>query len=259
MKNYKSVVFMLLVIPCMSLVFGTILFDMHKTVEEHKLVIKKLESEDQLKSEKMVELNKTNNEERKVVEDLEKLIKTLNRDLKLIYTFAKTGIQAETIDEVRKLLDLASNLPIGSPFKGDFTVTSPFGARNEEEWGGDGRHFGIDIIPKTGNSRAEIFTTASGKIIEFGVSDTYGKYIIYETDFGYRMKYAHLSTIFYQADDGQVKDIHLEKNVRIGRMGDTGFSFGAHLHLEIHIWNELLQEYQQLDPEEILYYIDNEE
>ncbi len=192
--------------------------------------------------------------------DLESLISKSNRDLKLLYTFAKTGIEAETIEEVRNLLNLASNLPIGSPFKEDFIITSPFGARNEVEWNGDGYHAGIDIIPKSGYSKAPIYTTASGKIVEFGRSNIYGKYIIFETDFGYRMKYAHLSKIFYQnLETGQVKDIHLEKGTRIGLMGETGFSFGEHLHYEIMIWNDLLNEYQELDPEEILYYIQETE
>ena len=183
------------------------------------------------------------------------LLRLSNKNLSLLYTFAKTGIKAETLEDVRHILALASNLPIGSPFQGDFIITSPFGARDESLWNGNGFHAGIDIIPVDGNSRAEIFLTADATIIEFGISDTYGKYIIVETEHGYRMKYAHLSTIFYQSDDGKVKGILLKKGTRIALMGSTGFSFGAHLHLEIHIFSQDENKYVQLDPEEILYYI----
>lgn len=189
-------------------------------------------------------------------EEALELLRNSNKNLNLLYTFAKTGIKAETLEDVKRILALASNLPFGSPFKTDFIVTSSFGGRDESAYGGDNNHSGIDIVPSSGNSRAIIYTTAKGKIIEFGVSDTYGKYIIFETEFGYRLKYAHLSKIFYQDEDGKVTGIQLQQGMKLGVIGNTGFSFGVHLHFEVHIWDDTTEEYLQLDPEEILKFID---
>jgi len=190
------------------------------------------------------------------IEELTDLVNSFNKELKLLYTFAKTGIKAETIEEVRELLALTANLPIGSPFKGDFIVTSPFGRRDESGWNGDNYHNGIDIIPTTGSARENVYLTADATIVEFGISETYGKYIIADTKHGYRVVYKHLSTIFYQDENGKVLDIPLLKGTKIARMGNTGsLSQGAHLHYEIQIWSDDLNEYMQLDPDEILHYI----
>lgn len=187
------------------------------------------------------------------IQELTELVASYNKELALIYTLQKTGIRAETIEEAREIIKLTKNLPIGSPFINGHTITSPFGRRDESLWGGDGIHYGIDLVNK-GRSR-QVNLTADGKIVEFGYSETYGKYVVIDTTYGYRLKYAHLETIFYQDLEGNVLGIPLKKGQRIGIMGETGLATGPHLHYEIQIWNDLTNEYLQLDPEEILNYI----
>lgn len=187
------------------------------------------------------------------IEDLEDLVKLQTRDLNLFYTFAKTGIKAESIEEVREILALTANVPFGSPFAGGHIITSFNGKRDESSWGGDGVHYGVDIVPIKGSHDTN--ATARGKIVDFGMSNVYGKYLIFETEHGYRIKYGHLKTIYYQNEQGKVKNIIIEKGQRLGIMGNTGLTTGTHLHYEISIWSEDLQEYIQLDPEEIINYI----
>lgn len=189
------------------------------------------------------------------IDDLKVLVNAQNRDLTLLYTFAKTGIKAETIEEVRELLKLASNLPVGSPFAEDFIVTSPFGRRDESAWQGDGQHIGLDLIPISGKATPIIYLTADGEIVEFGISNVYGKYIVVETTSGYKMVYGHLSKIFYQNDKGEVTGIKLKKGTKLGLMGETGMAIGAHLHFELWILDTEKNEYLLLNPEEVLLYI----
>ena len=188
--------------------------------------------------------------------EMNDLLKEANKQLGLIFTLKETGLRINSLDDLKKLIYLASNLPIGSPFQEPFLVTSPFGARDESFLGGgDDVHYGIDIIPKSRKAHAPIYSTASGEIIEFGISDVYGKYILFRTDHGYIMKYAHLSKIFYQNSDGKVKGVKIPKGKKLALMGKTGKAFGFHLHYEIRMYDEVLGDYRQLDPSEILKFI----
>lgn len=187
---------------------------------------------------------------RKEIFERDTLVMTLQKDLALFYTFQKAGITADSIDTVRELAELASNLPFGSPFRDGHVVTSNFGVRDERWFGGDGVHEGIDIVPL---GTWEIRATADGKIVDFNEDETYGKWILYETEGGHQILYAHLSKIYWQ-EGTLVKNIPLTKGTRIARMGNTGLTSGPHLHMEIRIRNNS-GEFVNLDPEAIINYI----
>ena len=236
--------FSLITVIIALLIIGTLhIRALNDTIDQHRFLKETIQSY-ALKVIKVREARIT---------DLKDLVKTYNKELSLLYTLQKTGIKAETLEEVREIIKLTKNLPIGSPFINGHIITSPAGRRDESRWNGDGIHYGIDLVNQSGSKQVNL--TADGKIVEFGYSETYGKYVIIDTEHGYRLKYAHLKTIFYQDELGNVLDIPLKKGQRIGIMGDTGLTTGAHLHYEIMIWNELTNEYLQLDPEEILNYI----
>ncbi|AJY77636.1 membrane protein [Paenibacillus beijingensis] len=96
-------------------------------------------------------------------------------------------------------------------------ITSGFGAR----WGR--LHKGIDLV---GGSSIK---AADEGVVEFaGQKSGYGNVIIINHKNGYKTLYAHLSKI--SVSDGEV----VEKGDSIGVMGNTGHSFGTHLHFEIH-------------------------
>jgi murein DD-endopeptidase MepM/ murein hydrolase activator NlpD len=100
------------------------------------------------------------------------------------------------------------------------SVTSPFGYR----WGR--LHAGIDIAAPYG---APIYAAASGTVVLAGWTGGYGNYTC--IDHGGRLAtcYAHQSSYAVSAgatvSQGQV----------IGYVGNTGHSFGAHLHFEVRI------------------------
>jgi murein DD-endopeptidase MepM/ murein hydrolase activator NlpD len=99
-------------------------------------------------------------------------------------------------------------------------VTSPFGYR----WGS--LHAGIDIGVPYGTP---IHAAASGTVVLAGWNGGYGNYTCIDHGGGLATCYAHQSSFAVstgaQVSQGQV----------IGYVGNTGHSFGAHLHFEVRI------------------------
>jgi murein DD-endopeptidase MepM/ murein hydrolase activator NlpD len=99
-------------------------------------------------------------------------------------------------------------------------VTSPFGYR----WGR--LHAGIDIGAPHGQA---IYASASGTVVLAAWTGGYGNYTCIDHGGGLATCYAHQSGYAVSAgasvSQGQV----------IGYIGNTGHSFGAHLHFEVRI------------------------
>lgn len=103
--------------------------------------------------------------------------------------------------------------PVSKP-----TITSSFG----ERWGTT--HKGLDMVAKNKN----ILASDTGKVIFAGNRSGYGNCVIIDHGNGYKTLYGHLSKISVK------KGTNVEKGEAIGVMGNTGNSFGVHLHFEIH-------------------------
>lgn len=163
------------------------------------------------------------------------LLDLTRSNYKLIYVLVDAGYDISSRQNFAKIVDESYRLPVGSPFASPVRLTSQYGLRNELVLGGSagGHHPGIDIVP-TGRDWT-IYVTAPGEIIDFGETETLGKYIVFQTDTGYVFKYGHLDKIYWQnARTGQVKGIPLSPGTRLGLMGATGtWCLGAHLHLEL--------------------------
>ena len=105
----------------------------------------------------------------------------------------------------------------------DYTFTSPYGIRFER------LHAGIDLATAEGTPYKAIH---GGKVTAAGYNGGYGYAITIQTDDGTEMIYAHSRRLLVQKGDvvktGQV----------IGEVGNTGASYGTHLHLETHVNGE---------------------
>ena len=101
----------------------------------------------------------------------------------------------------------------------------------------EARHEGIDIIAE---SNALVAAAAAGIVIQSGQDRDLGRYVKVDHDHGIQTIYAHLSRSFVQAGD------HVEKGATLGAVGNTGNSFGPHLHYEILIKGK------SVDPEQYL-------
>lgn len=102
------------------------------------------------------------------------------------------------------------------------SVTSEFGPR----WGEF--HYGLDIAKK---GSVPIVAATSGVVIRSYYSSSYGNAIFISHSINgniYTTVYAHLSS--RKVSTGDV----VARGQQIGYMGNTGYSFGQHLHFEIH-------------------------
>jgi murein DD-endopeptidase MepM/ murein hydrolase activator NlpD len=104
------------------------------------------------------------------------------------------------------------------PANGHFT--SPFGQR----WGR--LHAGIDVAAPTGTP---IRAAAAGQVILMAPTGGYGKYTCIDHGSSVSTCYAHQSR-FATSRGAWVKQGEV-----IGYVGNTGHSFGAHLHFEVRI------------------------
>lgn len=96
-------------------------------------------------------------------------------------------------------------------------------------------HTGIDIV-KERNSLDTIVAAEKGKVIKIvsnvvgrDVSKDYGNYVELQHGDNTITKYCHLKYGSIKVKVGQI----VNKGQEIGYMGDTGYTFGAHLHFQV--------------------------
>jgi len=102
----------------------------------------------------------------------------------------------------------------------DYTFTSPYGVR----WGK--LHAGIDLADPEGTPYKSIH---SGTVTQAGYMGGYGYAITVRNTDGTEVIYAHSRRLLVSVGNvvkaGQI----------LGEVGNTGASYGTHLHLEIHV------------------------
>ncbi|MBT3155303.1 M23 family metallopeptidase [Streptomyces sp. CHD11] len=122
--------------------------------------------------------------------------------------------------EAERLAKLATQytLPTSS-----YTISSTFG-QSGAYWS-SGQHTGLDFAAPTGTLIKAVHT---GTITSAGWDGSYGYKTVLTLDDGTEIWYAHQSSISVSV--GQ----KVTTGEVIGRVGSTGNSTGAHLHLEVH-------------------------
>ncbi|QOR65310.1 peptidoglycan DD-metalloendopeptidase family protein [Cytobacillus suaedae] len=93
-----------------------------------------------------------------------------------------------------------------------------------------GKHKGIDIAAPTG---ADTYSVDEGIVKKSYYSYTYGHVVFIAHPSGFETVYAHLSKRDVKEGD------YVKRGEKIGEIGSTGRSTGAHLHFEVHFgeWN----------------------
>ena len=147
----------------------------------------------------------------KKYENIEKLLDETKEELELLLASA---------EERKQYLEDA---PIFFPTNG--RITSNFGAR----WGSV--HRGVDISNNVGT---KIYASGNGVVKESRYGYSYGNYVLIQHANGFETRYAHLSKRLVKVG-AEVKQGEL-----IGLMGNTGTSYGSHLHYEIYLYDKLI-------------------
>lgn len=108
------------------------------------------------------------------------------------------------------------------PLKG-YNFSSPYGMR----W--NSLHAGIDLAAVEGTPYRAIH---AGTVTKAGWFGGYGYCVIVQHPDGTESVYGHSSNLLVQ--EGQ----QVEAGEEIGWVGNTGHSYGSHLHLEVHVNGE---------------------
>lgn len=118
-----------------------------------------------------------------------------------------------------------------SCFKGKFKVTSPMGYRTDPVTGEKGvYHKGLDLVA-LGNDK-NVYAIADGVVDAVPYeSSGFGRYVRQLLPDGRRIYYAHMQKNSAVVKAGQT----VKAGDKLGVMGSTGKSTGAHTHLELRV------------------------
>ncbi len=114
-------------------------------------------------------------------------------------------------------------VPLSAPLD-SFSITSSFGKRRDpinRKWAA---HYGVDL---GGVFKSPVYVTAPGVVTYAGWSGKYGRLIEVDHGAGLKTRYGHLHKILVK------KGRYLKFRDKLGLLGSTGRSTGAHLHYEI--------------------------
>ncbi len=208
-------------------------------LEEEKAVLEAekaaLEEEKAALEKEQEELEKQLKEAKSSIQDLNALQKEYQANYEELSAMQKQ-IQAELLD-IYKNLKTSDEAYVGGemmwPVPGYSKISSYYGWRfNNTDF-----HTGIDITG-AGVHGAPIVAANTGTVVHTktcpynGYSYGYGTYIIVDHGGGITTLYAHLSAITVNVGDIVVM------GEQIGKVGNTGWSTGAHLHFEVRIDGE---------------------
>ena len=220
-----------------------------QAVDSMKVAVDDAKLQKELALKEATELKDIADEKQKQLDDLEALIGKTQQTLKDVKTKLTSWekkedqLQKESEslnDKIKKLQkQYAKQNMYKGPANGKFrwpvnwaNITSPFGWRIHPVYNTKKFHSGIDI---GGNYGSPIMAAGAGVVILVSKpvqgqntgGTGYGNYCIIDHGGGYTTLYGHCRSVYVKS--GQ----KVKAGQRIGEMGSTGTSTGAHLHFEV--------------------------
>lgn len=171
----------------------------------------------------------------KIIGDILKKVTVVRNTMKL---------QEKSYNELSELVkrkdEMLNSIPSIQPISNkDLTrIASGFGWRIHPIYRIPRKHEGVDFTAPTGTP---IYVTGDGIVLSSHYEGGYGQCIVVNHGYGYKTRYAHLST--YVAKAGE----KVKRGQKIGLVGSTGASVGPHLHYEVE-YND-----QKVDPALFFY------
>ena len=203
-----------------------------KILDEEKVA---LEAEKASLEEQQAALEEELKQAKNSIHDLSQMQKEYEENYEELSAQAKK-IQEELL-EIYKSLNSSNTNYVGGemmwPVPGYSKISSYYGWRfNNTDF-----HTGVDITG-SGVHGAKVVAANTGTVVHTnycpynGYSYGYGTYLIVDHGGGITTLYAHLSDITVKKGDIVVM------GQQIGKVGNTGWSTGAHLHFEVRVWGE---------------------
>ena len=148
-----------------------------------------------------------------------------NKANQLIVRLSAQSRSFDTIAEVaQRKSDMLTSIPAIRPLKGVKTISSGFGGRYHPILKTIRMHTGVDLSAPKGTP---VYATADGVVSGEKGGSGYGIVVILNHGYSYQTLYAHLSKKVVKP--GQ----KVKRGQLIGYVGNTGLSFGTHLHYEV--------------------------
>ncbi|MFQ5617439.1 MAG: peptidoglycan DD-metalloendopeptidase family protein [Rhodospirillales bacterium] len=127
------------------------------------------------------------------------------------------------LQQSKALESVMRKLPLTAPLN-SYYITSSFGKRRDpvnKRWAS---HYGLDM---GGTLKSPVYVTAPGVVTSVGWNGKYGKMIEIDHGAGIKTRYGHLHKTLVK------KGQKVKYRQKIGLLGNTGRSTGAHLHYEV--------------------------
>ena len=138
------------------------------------------------------------------------------------------AVQSRSFDTlsnmVNKQSEMLRHIPAIRPLPNIYEISSGFGYRYHPILKVLRPHTGVDIAAKKGTP---VYATADGIISNEKAGSGYGTTVIINHGFSYKTIYAHLSKKAVKPGE------KVTRGQIIGYVGNTGLSFGSHLHYEV--------------------------
>lgn len=125
-----------------------------------------------------------------------------------------------------------------SPISIAWRLSSNYGYRPDPFTGVRSFHTGIDMVAPI---KTPIRAASDGKVSVVSYSSVYGNYVVITHDGGYQTLYAHLFSSCVQV--GQ----RITQGTKLGLLGNTGYSTGAHLHFTVYKNGKTINPYEVLN------------
>lgn len=155
----------------------------------------------------------------------------VNTTKKLDVIASQIFTQSKSYDEVfemaRNKAEMLVCIPAIIPVKEKNVkyISSFFGYRPDPIYNVAKFHSGIDF---SANEGVDVYATGNGKVVEVETTRWgYGKMVTIDHGYGYKTRYAHLKKFNVR------KGERVERGQKIGTVGRTGKTTGAHLHYEV--------------------------
>jgi len=139
--------------------------------------------------------------------------------------FQHANRAAGAVDELEAIQAAIDHVPLSSPLTASRRFTSGFGIRRDPFNGRHSSHFGVDFAAAWASP---VTATAAGRVKFAGTRSGFGRVVEIDHGNGFLTRYAHMSRITVKT--GSKVDLH----DKVGELGSSGRSTGAHVHYEIH-------------------------